>query len=241
MSTEFTEGVTAPQGEPQEEVGSQTERYLDQFVGEGKKYSSVEEAAEALAKKAVNADKHIQTLIDETTQAKEKLAHQKTIEDVLAAIREEQTIVAPQVVNETPATTGQAPDVNKAVEEAMKDWKAAEQKKNAVTKAWESLASPQVFGDITKAKAAVAQYIKDNPSRQALVDQMAIADPQGLVRILKPDAQGVVFTEPAQGSNTGNQPSSGALTWDEAWKVKKENPKLYRSAAFRKRMQEELN
>lgn len=239
--SEFTEGVTAPVVQP--EVVPPTEgpaSYLADLVGEGKSYTTVEEAAEALAKKASHADKHIETLIAEKKaielQYQEISTKTKSIDEVLAAINE-QNIQEP-VVPKVEGTSTQQLTLDD-VDAYFKQQGVAQEKKASISKSWERLASEGVFGSIDKAKQAVALYIKDNPARKALVDSMAVADPDGLIRILKPDVSTVTFTESHEGVKFEGLPS-GKLTWAMADKVKKENSKLYYSPAFRKKMQEEL-
>ena len=71
---------------------------LAELVGEGKKYATVED----LAKGAVNAQRHIGTLEQETATLREQSSSSKSIEDVLAAIKGTQEPAAQQ-----PAATDQ--------------------------------------------------------------------------------------------------------------------------------------
>lgn len=59
------------------------EEAMEQLVGEGKKYASVEEMAKAF----VHGQHHIQTLEQETAALRETSQKAKSIEDVLAAIK----------------------------------------------------------------------------------------------------------------------------------------------------------
>lgn len=58
--------------------------FLEQLVGEGKKYASAEE----LAKGQVNADQHIKTLESENEELRLRNEKAATVEDVLAALKE---------------------------------------------------------------------------------------------------------------------------------------------------------
>lgn len=238
--SEFTEGVTAPE---KKEEGTKTEEpssYIAAFVGEGKQYTTVDEAAEALAKKALNADKHIETLITEKKtveqQLQEERAKGKSIEEVLAAINDTKEPVQMQ------QTQQQQEANNLTIEDVanyLKEQQTATSREQAKASAWDKLASEDVFGDLDKAKIAVAEYIKDNPARKAVVDTLAVSDHSELIRILKPEGKKVVFSETQEGFKFEGLPS-GKLTWEIAQEVRKKDPKLYNSHAFKKRMHEEI-
>lgn len=243
MSGEFTEGVTTPP--TTNDDGAQTgepESYLANFVGEGKTYTTVEEAAEALAKKAVHADKHIETILAEKKTVEEKLqevsATSKSLDEVLAAINESVPPVVPPEKPEGGSTQEKLLTLDD-VDSYLKQQSEATKKQEAIENTWNKLAGEGVFGDINKAKQAVALYIKEDPARKALVDAMAVTDPDNLIKILKPDSQTVTFTEGQESVKFEGLPA-GKLTWAMVDKVKKENNKLFHSPAFRQRMQEEL-
>lgn len=235
--SDFTDGVTTPvtTQEPQ------TEDYLAQMVGEGKKYTSVEEAARALAKKAVNADSFIETLKTEKQQLEsqynELQTRNKSIDEIVQALRK------PEPQTQTPAPEGTM-SVDEIIAELEKrnDQKSAAQKRaEAISATWTALSSEEVFGDTEKAKVAVATYINGDVNRKALVDQMALADPKGLITLLKQNKEVVTFSENTSGKVTelGASPT-GKLTWDIAKKIRKDDPKLYHSKAFQNRMHTEL-
>ena len=233
----FSDGVTAPANGSQE---PQTENYLADMVGEGKKYTTIDEAAQALAKKAVNADQFIETLKTEKqeleTQYQELQTRNRSIDEIVNALKQPE----PQA----PAQQGQAPDIpdiDGLVDQKLKAYQEAESNAAKIRSTWDKLGSADVFGDIDKAKVAVAQYIGNDPVKKQLVDQMALADPEGLIVLLNKKQPVVTFSD--NGSQRSTETTSdfqGKLTWDEADKIRKENPTLYYSQAFRKKMREEL-
>lgn len=242
--SEFTDGATTPTEEPAGE--STTEDYLAEMVGEGKKYGTVEDAAKALAKKAVNADTFIETLKTEKRQLEEQYqelqTRNKSIDEIVQALRQ------PDPPKQEPPTPKEPEQDNMSVDQIIAELErrtqektAAQQREDAIKKTWEALGSPEVFGDLDKAKTAVASYIGKDPNRKALVDQMAIADPQGLVALLKQNREVVTFSENQTGKATEpGMSNTGKLTWDAVRKIRKENPKLYNSKAFQQRMHTEL-
>lgn len=66
--------------------GKEAKEIMDELVGEGKKYASVEEAVKALA----HSQHHITTLESETAKLREAQSQAKTIEDVMARLQEKQ-------------------------------------------------------------------------------------------------------------------------------------------------------
>ena len=72
--------------QPQEFQDKSGEEFLADFVGEDKKYKSVEEMARALA----HANHHIGTLEGETSTLREQVSQSKTIEDVMARLASSQ-------------------------------------------------------------------------------------------------------------------------------------------------------
>jgi len=239
--SEFTDGVTAP-AVTQEQV-DQTEDYLAQWVGEGKKYQNVEEAAKALAKKAANADTFIETLKAEKYELESKYneiqTRNRSIDEIIQAIKQPE----PPKPKEEPVNTQ-----NLSVDEVIAEFeKRSQQKQQAeaqqtrIKSTWEKLSSQEVFGDIEKAKVAVATYIGNDPHRKSLVDQMAVADPEGLVTLLKQNKAVVTFSEDySTQSSDPNVTPQGTLTWEIAKQIRKDNPKLYHSKAFQNRMHTEL-
>lgn len=243
--SEFTDGVTAPEEQPQENAEqSTTEDYLAEFVGEGKKYQSVEEAAKALAKKAVNADTFIETLKTEKqeleTKYNELSTKNRSIDEIIQAIKTPESNLEQQTpVQQEPEMSVDA--IIAELEKRNQEKSEAEKRTERVRTTWERLGTEDVFGDMEKAKAAVATYIGDDTSKKALVDQLALVDPDGLITLLKQNKQVVTFTEEHNARSSENTtPVTGKLTWDIVNKIRKDNPELYNSKAFKNRMHHEL-
>ena len=238
--SEFSDGATTP-NEPAETPEVQTENYLEQFVGEGKQYATIEEAATGLAKKAVHADKHVETLLSEKQALEAQVQKARSIDDILEAISQQAPEPAP-VTPETPVVTETPVDVDSIIGEIEKrnaNAAAAAKRQEAVQAAWDKLVDPAVFGSMEAAKQAVQQYIGGNESRKALVDTMAVADPDNLIKILKPNRVDTTFTENHESASFEGVPQ-GALTWEYCKHIRKEKPELYNSKAFQQRMHNEL-
>lgn len=233
----FADGVTAPVVESV----PQTEDYLSGLVGEGKQYGTIEEAAQGLAKKAVNADAFIETLKSEKhaveSQYTELQTRNRSIDEIVDALK---TPVEPV---EQPAVAAQQEppkDLDAEIRRVVAESEAELKRTQAISNTWDNLANS--FGGLDAAQAAVAKYINGDERKKSVIDSLALADPAALVNILKPTAEGVTFSENQSGDiNTGSQPvGSKALTWDDVWETKESNPKLYNSKAFKLRMHNEL-
>lgn len=248
MSESFSDGATTPEATTQTTVEQQEKNYLEELVGEGKKFQSLEEGFAALAKKAEHADTFIETLKTEKQQLEQQYVEQTTKSKTVDEIVE---LLKPQ--NKPEPTHVEAPRKEDApkgltLEDVQKYLAEERQKTTAKQKAeqlWSRLSSEEVFGSATKAKEVVAKYINGDSAKKALVDQMAVYDPSGLELLLKTsvkqeDKVSFMETSSSEKNNENFIPNSGKLTWDIVKKVRKENPKLYNSKAFKQRMHSEL-
>lgn len=238
---------------PESFVEAQTEQeadYLASLVGEGKKYKTVEEAAKALAKKAVHADQFIETLKTEKQTLEEQISGAKKVEDILALLRQDPEPAAQyqeQTTQETPKASEQAEDVRTAVERLLKEKEEAARTEAEVKKvkenqgkSWEMLAS--AYGSLDAAKAIVGEYIGGDSVKADVVNKLGSYNPDELVKFMKAQKSApVANTSNPSRLNLGEfDQSGGKMTWDFAQKVKKENPKLYHSHSFQRRMLKEL-
>lgn len=250
MSDGFSDGVTPPDanGEQTSEPTQTEKNYVEELVGDGKKFESIEDAVNALAKKAEHADNFIDTLKTEKQQLQEQFNEQttksRTVDEIIDLLKPAQPI--PQ---EKPVEQGKAEQPKgltlEDVQSYLKQEKLKTAQKEAADKLWDKLSSEDVFGSRENATKVVAQYIGSNPVRKALVDQMAVADPSGLEMLLKStvkESENVSFMDTSTDKTTEEQvfKPQGTLTWDAVKRVKKENPKLYNSKAFKNRMHNEL-
>lgn len=231
---EFADGVTAPTEQKQE---PQTEDYLANLVGDGKQYANNDEAAQALAKKAVNADQFIETLKSEKetleNQYNELQTRNRSIDEIVNALQ------AP--TEQEPTQQQELPQVNiqEEVQRVLAENMQKANREQKIGKAWDGLS--EAFGSMETAQKAVAGYINGDDGKKQLVDTLALTDPAALVTILKPQAEVTTFSEDSSGNaNLPRGTSSNVMTWEEVQRVRKEDPKLYNSHAFKKRMHKEL-
>lgn len=248
MSESFSDGATTPEATTETNVEQQEKNYLEELVGDGKKFQSVEEGFAALAKKAEHADTFIETLKTEKQQLEQQFNEQttksRTVDEIVELLRPQETTST--VVSELPKSVETSKgltleDVQKYLEEERMKTSAKQKAKQL----WTRLSSEDVFGSTQKAKEAVAKYIGGDTTKKALVDQMAMYDPSGLELLLKASVKPeneVSFMETSSSEKNSENftPSSDKLTWDIVRKVRKENPKLYNSKAFKQRMHSEL-
>jgi hypothetical protein len=237
--SDFTDEATTSEVTPPvvEEVQTPaTESELDNWVGEGKKYTSADE----LAKAYKNADQRIEELRLENgriTSEKDEIAGKaKSVEDILSALKNEQeaTYTPPQ------STQTENVDLDSLLEQKLAQRDDMASKKAKVTSTWSIM--DEAFGDHKSAALAVNSYIDGDPFKKQAIDAMALSDPEGLLRLLGKDVskKAVTFATDPTG-NAGPVNLEQQLTWEVAQAVRKSNPKLYHSHAFRARMVNEIN
>lgn len=225
------------------------EEYLQEIVGEGKKFSSIEEAAKALAKKAVHADSFIETL------KKEKSDLEIEYERVKA-----QQLTAEQIVERLNKFEKKSDDygdddqkrsgMDSLTEEKVQEIIAREKAKwNEDTKREEKdkLARKVLLeafeNNEEEMSKALYSYAGDDENKRALVVNLGHTDPMGLVKLIKGSVEKETFTDPMR-SRGGMAPPSGvtsSLTWSEAKRIKRESPGKYASLGFQKKLLEAQN
>ena len=94
------------EGQPAPEAQLDTNSFLDQLVGEGKKFANIED----LAKGKLNSDEHIDKLENENQRLRQELDTRMTAEEVLAEIRKPEANLQPQA---QPSGGDTAPQLNK--------------------------------------------------------------------------------------------------------------------------------
>lgn len=215
---------------------TQEEDYLSNFVGEGKPYQSVEEAAKALAKKAVNADQFIETLKKEKQELEAKSQEAKTVEDIIAKLNEEAGQQAPSQDPSEEAPKGLTVDQleewyenrqKQAEQKAKEEAQVAKIKENQ-EKSWQILESEEYFGSRENAKLAMRKYLEADESRREVVNNLGGYDPEGLAKLLKavtPNEE-VNYTDNDNVTTSDSSFPSGQLTWDKVRAAEKENPAL---------------
>jgi len=242
MADKFTDGVTPPdKANTDDNQTTDVTAYLAERVGEGKKYETLEIAVEALAKKAIHADKHIETLLTEkqtvAKQLETTLTQSKGIEDVLAAINDAGNKLP--VVNETPVEPLTLETVLAAVNANSTEEIKATKRKETISATWDMLAEKEAFGTPEAAKAAVAKYIGSHTDRQTVVNAMAISDPENLLALLRKYGESVQFTEDYEGIHIEGVPN-GKLTLAIIKEIREKHPEIYRTKAFQNRIHMEL-
>lgn len=199
-----------------------------ELVGDGKKYSSVEDALKSVP----HAQKHIQTLESELAAAREELAKRRTTEELLDEIK---SGIQPQV---TPA--GAEFDQDKLLQLVSQTIEQKEKQKSAKTNA-ESVASKftEKFG--SKAEEVYNTVAKESGLTVQQLNSLAATSPKTVLKLAglegvsapvagKPNS--TVNTEAIGSKTDPNQLSArvkpGATTKDlvNAWKIAGEKAKL---------------
>jgi len=216
----------------------QKEEFLDNLVGEGKKYSS----ANDLAKAYHHANLHIDELksdLDEYKGGKELL--NEVLDEIRNSNPEESTPIAaiPQASVETQIQTE---DVAKLVsDEFLKKEKVTLERENVQT-SFEKLTA--IYGSESNAKAAVAKTIGDDAHIKDTIDRLSLSSPDAMVKFIT----GVTPANPLVEGNTPGVDASlapiigaGGLTWAQCREIRKDNPKKYASAEFRQSIEAAAN
>jgi hypothetical protein len=239
MASATTETKTPATPEPEVQT-PEVPAGVAEWVGEGKKYATTDE----LAKGYANADQRLEELKLEGERLTAELAEANTkakgVDDVLAAINA-------QTITETPTTPAvvqteglSAEDIRTLVASGIATQRDTEKKSEKVDATWAMM--DEAFGDRTTASVAVTAYIGDDPAKKAIVNSMALSDPAGLMKLLGKDVKQKVttFTTDRTATTAEVVNLDQPLTWAAAKQVRKENPALYYTHAFRQRMQTEL-
>lgn len=208
--------------------------YLANLVGEGKKYKSAAELAKAYA----NADQFIETLKTEKQALEAKTAEAKTVDDIIAKLKQEK----PEETYQPPTSNDEVP--KGLTVDQLEEWFAERQKKQIEEetaakqveqiklnqeKAWNLLASEDAFGSVENAKRAIAEYIGQDQTKADVINRMGGYTPEDLVVFLKSTVKSnaVQYTDDSGVKNTQEDFTfKGKLTWDKVKEMEKENPKL---------------
>tara|TARA_R110002167_G_scaffold27479_2_gene93448 strand:- start:1822 stop:2592 length:771 start_codon:yes stop_codon:yes gene_type:complete len=234
--TDALEQVQAdPQVPVQPESQEAIEQYLGNLVGEGKKYTS----AEALAKAYHHSSLHIEELksdLDEYKGGKELL------NEVLTEIRNsssEEVVEAAAPPYAPVENHNRTEDVAKIVDDKLN---AREQVAKATANVATSMdALTKLYGSDSKVKVAVTQAINGDSAIKDTIDDLSRRSPDAMVKFvtgLVPVQDSPAANLP--GVNTGEYiapPQNVGLTWSQCRDVKKNDPSLYNSAVFRKRIE----
>lgn len=227
MSDTIFNGATTPEvipSNPQPTLTLPPE--VVEFVGDGKKYRSVEDALKAVP----HAQKHIQTLEQELAQLREEVTKRKTAAELLDEFKSG----LPQTTEATPQVEFDPDKITQIVTQAIEQrdvQKTAQINVKEVTTAFTSK-----FGD--KAEEMYNKVANDSGLSVEMLNRLAKTSPQAVLRLAGIDSK----QEPIPGKITSSirtdgqvvQPTTqtarvrqGATTKDlvNAWKVAGEKVK----------------
>jgi hypothetical protein len=220
----------APEDSPKSEPA-----YIDTLVGDGKKYSSTDE----LAKAYHHASLHIEELKGDLQEFK---GGKEALNELLDEIRNSK----PEESNDTPAppqapveTQIQTEDVAKIVNDQFMQREATAKAEANVATSMNKLV--EVYGSEMQVKAAVTKAVGSDESVKNIIDNLSRSNPETTVKFITgivPTSEMDVSNTPAVNNSSGEpQPFEGQLTWAKCREVKKDNPRIYKSAAFRKQIE----
>ena len=224
---------------PTEETSSEApgQNYLETLVGDGKKYTTAEDLAKAYS----HADRHIVTLEDKLDETNDT---NKILNEVLSEeepVAEEDTSSTSRIVSSDTVREGEGVDDKIAV--------AIERNERIKKARLNSAATMQLlvkhYGTKGDATSAIRKLVGEDQELRDAVDHLGNTNPEMAFRfvtghdvpkdITGPNTPGmdrevsdVVIIKPA-GIKTN-------LTWKEAMKLRKENPRKYKSHEFQKEL-----
>ena len=233
----LTDALEQVPADPQvvEQPQQVTEQYLGNLVGEGKKYNS----AEDLAKAYHHSSLHIEELksdLDEFKGGKELL--NEVLHEIRSSSNEEVVeTAAPQYA--PVENQNHTEDVAKIVDDKLNARDEEAKYKNNVTTSMNALT--KLYGSESKVKVAVTQAINGDSAIKDTIDNLSRQSPDAMVKFitgLVPVQDSPVPNTPGVGTGDFVAPSlDGTLTWSQCRDVKKKDPQLYNSAAFRKQIE----
>ena len=236
--TDAMETVETKPVETEEAVLSEKPQFLNNLVGEGKKYRD----ADDLAKAYHHANLHIDELKSDLEEFK---GGKELLNEVLDEIRnsnpEESTEVS--APPKAPAEAQiQTEDVAKLVSDEFSRKEQETQAKNNVQLSFEKLT--EVYGSQSNAKAAVAKTIGNDEHIKNTIDSLSLTSPNAMVKF-------ITGVTPAESLAEGNTPGVdaaasspigvGGLTWAQCREIRKADPKRYNSPEFRQSIEAAAN
>jgi hypothetical protein len=206
---------------------------LETLVGEGKKYATAEELAKAYA----HADNHIRTLIEEKrnleSQFIEVQKHQLSMADLIKELKGgDKKEPTPQQQPQA-ASTITPEQIAKMVDETLQNRTAEQQAQARKEEIKTKLAT--TFGDLGKAVETIKKYTAGDNNKTVVLDQLLMVDFDAAVKLLQATnsaEKDTNFSAPIASKRTTPPPSPTGLTWSACEKIRKENPKMYRSREF---------
>lgn len=148
---------------------------IAEFVGEGKKYKSVEDALKAVP----HAQTHIQKLEDEAKQLREELAKRQTTEELLEELRASGLPQGQTQQSSAPVVTTESVEQTVAKLLAQKDAQSKAQANVAkVVSAFESS-----FGDKAKAEEIYNRVATESGLTVQMLNNLAATSPEAVLKL----------------------------------------------------------
>ena len=215
------------------------ENFINNLVGEGKKYKD----ANDLAKAYHHANMHIDELksdLDEYKGGKELL---NEVLDEIRSSNTEEREEAPALPKATVEPRIQTDNVAKIVDEEFAKREVLAAKKANVETSMNKLR--EMYGSDTNVKIAVSKAIGNDGNVKRVIDDLIMTSPDSMVKFIT----GIVPVGNTPQSNTPAVSTSvappvaydGELTWAKCREIRKENPKLYNSSSFRSQIEAAAN
>jgi hypothetical protein len=227
-ATTQTEDATQQSGSTQP---SQSE-IVAALVGEGKKYKTVDD----LAKAYVHADDFIEQLKAENRQLKEQTVANKTIDDVLERLQQQQTTqpVDQQVTVKQPSVE----DLTKLVEATVTGLETRKKREDNIRRADSRM--KELFGEQAAAKFA---EVAVTPELKRVYTDLASVDPDKFVALFVKEGKETTVAEMgginttvsyASVNNTGRTNKVGTKEYFD--NVRRTSPSVYYSQDFQLQM-----
>lgn len=232
-------GDQGQQNTPPNDNGQQQTNALSELVGEGKKFSTVEE----LAASKLSADEHIAKLEAEAKERNETLAElqqkaqaNQSVEEVLKALNGSQNDG-----QETPTPTLDEQSIDEIITRRL-----SEQERNRIAQTNLKSANDAVvaaLGDLTAAQTAVNKKAQQIGMTAGELAGIAAKSPSAFLQIMgidkpSPDkpapAKGTVNPEAVPNAEGTGGPKPGTHAFYQA--LRKENPTAYFSAKVQNQM-----
>jgi hypothetical protein len=235
--TDALESVESPAPEA-EAVNEDAEEFLNNLVGEGKKYNSANDLAKAYHHINIHVDE-LKSDLDQYKGGKELL--NEVLDEIRNSNTEESTSISapPQAPVET---RPQTEDVAKLVsDEFSRKEKEAVEKRN-VQDSFEKLT--KIYGSESQAKAAVAKTISGDSHIKDTIDNLSLTSPDAMVKFITgitPAGTTVEGNTPGVNASTGAPIAPTGLTWEQCRQIRKDDPRKYASPEFRQAMEAAAN
>lgn len=218
---------------------------INEFVGEGKKYATQEEALRALAKKAKHADEFIETLKSEKQQVLNELNETRgkvqTAQELLELMRNNE----PAEEHSNSSSSEQTPtltreDLMRTMEGILQQRESAAKRKAQFEASMKTLA--ETFGSEKAARESIANFIKADPSNKVIVDTIGVSNPAKLAKLMKEELGEPEAFSPDRTTSVTTRFDKvvQGLTWTKAKELKRSNPAMYNSVKFQRKVQEAI-